>query len=201
MLCRKCGTKIEKEWKFCPGCGADIAIQLPRKIKRFGLPFRSLVDELNRRLKSGEETPRFRQVAGKHTPRKNGFSITIKTIPGSQPKIDIQTFGNMKNKSIARKIELPSEIKEKSCTPPYNPKETREPETKIKNLGNCTVITINLPGVKSGSDIRIKRFRESIELKAYSKDVLYFKILHLPNKGDLTHKSFKSGVLNLEFGQ
>jgi hypothetical protein len=53
-----------------------------------------------------------------------------------------------------------------------------------------------LPDVEREEDIEVKRFEQSIEIRARTKDKLYFKLL--PITGEIINKSFKDGVLKIE---
>lgn len=73
-----------------------------------------------------------------------------------------------------------------------------EPKTHVKNLGNRIVFEIKLPGVNP-DDAHLTELDESFEVKAYSKDAYYFKIITVPQGFSLADQYFESGKLVLKF--
>lgn len=59
-------------------------------------------------------------------------------------------------------------------------KAVEEPETWMERRDKKTIYRISLPGVKAG-DITLRKFKESLELKAYAKGKVYFKLLKIPS--------------------
>jgi len=55
----------------------------------------------------------------------------------------------------------------------------KEPNTKLKRLGNKIVYELEVPGVNNIDDILINRLENSIEIKALSKNNVYHKTLNL----------------------
>ncbi len=79
------------------------------------------------------------------------------------------------------------------------PKKTEEPECEVRPLEDRVVVEIKLPGVKSEKDIRVKELESSVEVKAMVKDKAFFKILTKPENRRIAGKSFRNGVLRIEF--
>jgi len=152
-------------------------------------------------------------MSAKPNIKKSGFSISIKTGSGMKPIVNIRTIGDVDKahleKEIANQfgIRVPksdfsirkdSELKEDLSNLKKIPTKTEEPEINIKRLPTEIIIETNLPDVKSVSDIEIKRFKESIEIRALTQDKLYFKIIQIPEEWRLEKKEFKDGKLRLE---
>ena len=76
--------------------------------------------------------------------------------------------------------------------------QKEEPKTNIRRLSDKVVYEIEVPGVKSIKDVSIIKLERSIEIKAYSKDKLYFKTIsiNLP----ITDYSLSEEKLILELG-
>lgn len=77
-------------------------------------------------------------------------------------------------------------------------KLTIEPKTLIKNFGNRIVFAIKLPSVDP-DDLKLTELDESFEVKAWSKDKAYFKIITVPQGFSLEDQYFENGKLVLEF--
>ena len=77
-------------------------------------------------------------------------------------------------------------------------KHAMEPKTSIKNLGNRMIFEIKLPGIDP-DDIHLTELDESYEIKAYSKDMSYFKIITVPQGFSLSDQYFENGKLVLDF--
>ena len=112
-------------------------------------------------------------------PRSDGISIIITPNTGMRPKIIRRT---LEKTVVKRPIKIP--------------KFTEEPETKIERSGKNQIINIRLPGVKH-EDIEVKRLENSIEIKAFTGDKAYFKLIPIPSNAAV-NKSFKDEMLKIE---
>jgi len=196
--CPACGKKVEKEFSYCPYCGAS----LEESEEEFEFrPFRIFED-------IDKEFERIDKMFGKDFfkfpkfERGGGISITIQSGTGMEPKIEVKTSGEYKKlePEIKRRLgikpaieEVEEEVEKK---PRRIPKVTEEPETKIEKIGNKQRIEIKLPDVKSEKDIEVRDLEQSIEVKAFAGDKAYFKLL--PIVGNVTKKEFKNGILRIE---
>jgi len=72
-----------------------------------------------------------------------------------------------------------------------------EPETKIKEMDGYIKIIMKLPGVKKVSDIKIKKLSESIEVRAYTKDVMYFKVIPIKKETKILENKFVNELLKI----
>jgi HSP20 family molecular chaperone IbpA len=194
--CRNCGNNVKDDWRFCPYCGEYLKKDI---FERF-LPFKHFEEiekEIDEELKRLDKMFKisFDIPKAKIKPKEfSGISITIKTETGKKPKIDVKTFGEYKKlEPEIRKKLMVYEGGEEKVKPP---KITEEPETEITKNKNKQIIKIKLPGVKSINDIEIKKLEQSIEIKAFAGDKLYFKLL--PIIGTITKKEFKDETLLLE---
>jgi hypothetical protein len=57
--------------------------------------------------------------------------------------------------------------------------EKHEPATNVRRLADRLIFEIEMPGVKSQSEISIKKLENSIEVKAITKNKAYFKIIQV----------------------
>jgi len=134
----------------------------------------------------------------------SGISISISTATGKKPEIRIKGFGPefkelLEVKEVGEKrrkeeIKQPKISEEKARKLAKLPK--KEAETKVRRLSNKIIYEIALPGVKRLDDVIINQLENSIEIKAFSKDKVYFKLLPL-NLPILNYK-LKKGKLILE---
>lgn len=112
-------------------------------------------------------------------PGGHGFSIQIQM--GGSPQ-NVLNNGNENEDSSdasAKKIKLPkSRISEKRAHE-FSKLPRHEPETKIRRMADKLVYEISLPGVRDEKDIAINKLQNSIEVKAFSKDKAYFKLIPL----------------------
>lgn len=185
MECKECGLELSEKWAFCARCGEKVNIS--EKID-------NVFDELNKEAErisqkiNNDDLLDMKPLFEKSN-RATGFSIKITNTKGEKPKIDVKKLGDANvslkkiKKSNSRKI----------------PKKVVNPRTKISRLPTGLIIEIELPGVESVEDIEIHEFAESIEIRAYSKNKMYFKILHIPKDIDLITKELNNGKLKLAF--
>jgi len=114
-----------------------------------------------------------------------GISISISTESGKKPSIKVKSFGNapefnemereIRQDMPGKKIEKIAEISEEKARKISKlPRE--EAETKVRRLSNKIFYEISIPGVKSMKDVIINRLENSIEIKAFSKDKVFFKL-------------------------
>ncbi len=77
------------------------------------------------------------------------------------------------------------------------PKVVEEPETKVEFENGTKVIKIEIPGVEKNEDVDIKTLPNSIEVKAYTGEKAYFKVIPLPPNYKLISRKFEPGRLVL----
>lgn len=215
--CPNCGRKVEGDWEFCPWCGYDLGTEdfnerINKLIKdSFNIFDFSIMDmdkEIEKFLKS--------------KPVKGGsLSITFQSGTGMEPKIEIKTSGEFKKlePEIKKQLGLEEKVKEISsfrgerektakkeesiekvhAAKPAErptPKVTEEPVTQMVQKGRKRKIIINLEGVKSLDDIDIRRIGNSLEIKAFAGDKVYFKVL--PFEGEIVSTKFKDSTLVID---
>lgn len=147
------------------------------------IDFESLMNDFGE--KSQELDKRTKEDIEKNTkrnsikPLKRGFSINISTINDGKPQIRINEFGNKQRTARTikptKKIEMPEMTEEKAKK--YTSLPKKEAETKVRRLSNKIIYEITLPGVKTIKNIFINKLENSIEIKAFSDDEAYFKLI------------------------
>ena len=211
--CPKCGKSIGKNFDFCPYCGIDLFD--PKKLEKdygllgkkdieeidniFGnmkLPFgfnmiaKKLMKELGKQMRKIDETQENIQPM-----KRTSISISISSGNGKPIRIIQRKPIKIKNKNKIKKESNLSEIDEKTAKKLAKlPKH--EAKTTVKRLSNKIIYEISLPEVKTIKDIIINKLENSIEIKAFSKDKAYFKIL--PVNLDILNYKLREGKLILE---
>lgn len=209
-VCLNCGEKIKEGWEFCPHCGEEIEIEKPREKERI-TPFGSIFGDIDKEFERidkmfGFDSFKLPSLKMKPGMKGGGVSITVQSGTGMEPKVEVKTYGEYKKlePELKRKLgvkpaieEVEEEKIEKKKREVKLPKVTEEPETEIQTIGKKQIISIKLPDVESEDDIEIKKLEQSIEVKAFADDKVYFKVI--PVFKDVTiSKKFKDGVLKIE---
>jgi hypothetical protein len=132
--------------------------------------------------------------------RKSGISINISMSNGKNPDIKISGFGpdlkNLKQETREKRIhksEISDEEAKKLAKLPR-----KEAETSVRRFSNKVVYEVAVPGIKNLKDIIINKLENSIEIKAFSKENAYFKLIPV-NLPILNYKLDKEKLI-LELG-
>ncbi|NOZ59986.1 MAG: zinc ribbon domain-containing protein [Euryarchaeota archaeon] len=168
MRCLRCGEPVRRRWNYCPNCGADLRRE--RAYERYPalLGFRGIFDEIDREFREIERMLRRLAMPGE---RRGGVSIRISSEPGKEPRVEVQTFGSLKNRNILPRLRARQR---------QPPRVTEEPETRVERRGNRVVYRLRMPGVESEEDVDVQRLRESVEVRGYARDRAYFTLFTLP---------------------
>ena len=192
--CKRCGERLEKDFAFCPYCG----FTQERKKDDFWndgfldefdfnslfskFPFGNLMQEIEKQFREIDKTIKKEPI--ERMPRESGISISISSSDFGKPVIKVRKIGKGEQiplqiksmggepKEVQHKIEE-KEIERISRLP------RKEAETKVRRLTDKIVYEIELPGVESLKNISISKLENSIEVKAFTKDKAYFKLIPL----------------------
>lgn len=211
MKCKRCNNEIKENWSFCPVCGtpkSDIEA-MPIKFnfsegplkfnftegmdfdEDFEEVFSEAVKEVDKILKTmgfpGSMNITVKTNRPVQTTNKP-LRITNKPVRIINRQLQAQARPQASVKKQIRHIEQPQRIV----------KTAEEPETKMQTAGNTLSIEVKVPGVTSLRDILIKKLKESIEIRAYAGDKLYFKVIPIAETADVVEKKFVNGILALE---
>jgi len=220
-FCPYCGYDIKRDYeeKNFGFLGRDDNIDFPdldfgmRMPFGFNRIFSSLLKQIDKQFKEldkeiGRDIEKTKKFTKKPGIMSSGLSISISTGTGKKPEIKIRGFGpefeNLDRKIIAKekpekfkkfpKTEISEEIAKKIAKLPRE-----EAETKVRRLSNKIIYEISLPGVKRIKDIIINQLENSIEIKAFSKEKVYFKLL--PISLPIQNYKLQKGKLILELKQ
>ena len=192
--CPGCREKVEKKFRYCPYCGIsfrqneekedfgmlgkeDFMPELEQELNQgFRMPFgidkimNSLIKQLEKEMNNAERNS-----------GSQGFKIQISAgNPQSKKMPAQQEIINLSNEEAERRRKLPR----------------TEAESNIRRLSDRIVYEVNVPGVKSGKDVIITKLEDSIEIKAYSKDKCFVKVI--PFKVEVIGYYLKDNTLFLE---
>lgn len=219
--CARCGRKIEKEFEFCPSCGANLGRERDEKdfgflgkddgfgdffkmpigfgMSGFGGLFNSLLKQIDKQFKEMDKQISNEKINKPAEIRKfpgSGISISISTSTGKQPEIKIKGFGpEAKELKQIREAKITNEISDEEARK-LSKLPKKEAEAKVRRLSNKIVYEVELPGVKSIKDVVINKLENSIEIKAFSKDSAYFKFI--PVNLPILNYKLEEGKLILE---
>lgn len=217
--CPGCGKKISKKYGFCPYCGfnfekeqderdygmlgkddnfPDFGIKMPfgfdkifsTLMKQMDKQFQQIDKEMGKEF-GQEKMPKI---------KPSGISISISTSSGESPKIRINGL-NPQMKIIEGKPEKPVKIVQPEISNEQMKKLAKLPreeaETTVRRLSSKIIYEISLPGVKSLKDVFINRLENSIEIKAFSQDKIYVKLI--PINLPILNYNLEEEKLILEF--
>jgi len=185
-VCRSCREKIKDSWDFCPYCG--------RRISKTRDGFFGDIDREFERMDKLFEDSKPSVFRIKPVIKGTGITITVHTGRDMEPKINVRRLGGH------RKIEPQMN---RLAVGPAGSESARsghlaeEPKTEIKRSGNRQSVIIHLPDVKDERDVEIKILEQSIEVRAYSKDKSYFKLIPI-QRASYVNKEFRNGILRLD---
>lgn len=204
--CSNCSKSIEKSWSFCPHCGTHVPKSKVKNLFSVGMEdvFDKMFQEIHEQMfqsffkpqKHDYKEPIMDNRGKFSAPQVKGFSIKISQDSSTgAPQINVQEMGS-------------SAAKYKQLVPHHHhhkkrpiPKATIEPKTESNKLPGKQLVDIDLSGVKSMDDIDIIEGEESVEIRAYKGDTLYFKILQIEPNQTIQHREFKNSKLHLEIGR
>ncbi len=109
-------------------------------------------------------------------PGGHGFSIQI-NMNSSPPEVFSEEGEDEESRKNIKQPRLPSSRISEADAEKHSKLPRKEPETSVRRLTDKIVYEISLPGVKNEKDITINKLQNSIEIKAFSKDKAYFKLI------------------------
>jgi hypothetical protein len=206
--CPQCGNKVEKKFSFCPWCGLDMDnkdedefFSPDFNMGNMGFPFNTIFKQLGKNLE--KEFKNMDKISMGPEKKAHGISIKISTGNSGNPVIKI---GNIEDKKIdnemgnmiapvkkarIKQINISEDEAKKFAKLPH-----REPLTNVRRLADRIIYEIELPGVTDTKNIRINKMHNSIEIRAYSDDAAFLKLI--PVALPIIRHAFEKGKLTLE---
>lgn len=189
--CFNCSRKIEKNFIFCPYCGENIKREEDGRnfgflgiddevdglnmMPGFNGLFNNLMKELSRQLNDSNSF-------------EKGISVNLNSL-GGKPIIRVKQLNGKQEMKINNSLSEEQIMKRKAL-----PK--KEAEASVRRMSNKLIYEISLPGVKSMNNILINKLENGIEIRAFSEDTSYFKIL--PVNLPIVNYGFDKNKLVLE---
>ena len=209
--CSKCGKRIDEKYDFCPYCGnrfnsgkeedwgmlgkndffpSGNEIKLP---VGFNALFNSLIKNLSKELDNELRNKSFGENTKKIS--KDGVSISISTFGNGPPRIKVANLGNKKlnQEEVEKKFDSKIFTKEQAKKFSGLPKE--EPKTNVRRLSNKVVYEVEIPKA-AAEDVSIVKLENSIEIKAFSKNKAFKKLI--PINLPIRNYKITNGKLVLE---
>ncbi len=200
LKCKSCNGKIKKNFNFCPHCGFSLKsrkisnkggiIGMNDMIKDIKMPFglNTIMKSLAKQLDKEIGTLNFNNPQESNNPPR-GFKIQIST---GKPSIN-----NLQQEVIPKQqlIEEVNQISKKELLRRKNLEKVK-PISTIRRLPEGLIYEISVPGIKNKKEISVINLENSIEIKAYSKDKCYEKII--PIKSEIISYKIKDGKILLK---
>jgi HSP20 family molecular chaperone IbpA len=175
--CRSCGEKVERKFNYCPWCGGPLKVGEDRD--DFGM----LGRDDSRRIQEDMKLPfgmekimgslvkqLEKQMGDMNFDEKNGFPKGIKIQIARRPT------GQVVQKKMPRSKVV--EVSEKENERRARLKKV-EAKSRVKRLGDMIIYEIETPGLKKKEDVVITELATGLEIRAYSKDKCYMKVIPL----------------------
>jgi len=103
MQCPVCGTKIDKEWGFCPRCGSRVSGDFFDEIfSRMRKELAEMNKLLEKDIEAFDLSPWFKDM---DRPKKSGFTIKIVQAGDRKPDISVRTFGDVDKGKLRKEID------------------------------------------------------------------------------------------------
>lgn len=173
MKCRICGNELADRWNYCPFCGAHKNFELEK----------SFEEVLNLFEKS------FRDLLGvdfSGAPGK-GFIVEVSQERGV-PKVNIR--------ELVEEREIEDEANANTGANALRNIDAVEPKVEVRGGGKT--VEVYLPGVDSENEVHLKKFENSVEVRAAAGEKTYFAIIPNVRSRFMKHK-FEKGLLTLSF--
>jgi HSP20 family molecular chaperone IbpA/RNA polymerase subunit RPABC4/transcription elongation factor Spt4 len=199
IYCRKCGSELRENWKFCPSCGSENMFSYSDMFSDLDVYLDSIQKKLfsNLNARSFESDFEFLNLKNDFKTQKKGFTMSL-NMENGKPVVTIKTFGDVKPEEINKELGKMGIKSGRISGKSVSDKKSEEPKTQINRLPNKVVVKLELPGVLA-KDITIELFSESIEVKALAEDKIFYKIIQIDRGWKLISKEFKNKTLELVF--
>jgi len=193
LRCSRCGSKVMKDWNYCPYCGEKIS--RTQKFLTFGGEdlwdmLMNAVQDSFRLLFNMEQ-----QQEGDEDATMNNMAFPLGGVLQIRIRSEEMREEEEKNEDERR------EMRKREEKLMRNVKEVKEPESTIVEKGKKVQVTLETPGVKDKDDVLVDQHYESTEVRAFDKKkkTMYFKIINIPRGYKLIEKDVKKGKTILIF--
>ena len=169
--CPNCKTGVKGEWNFCPECGIMLRVYEDGEV--IGLNDLTVLNTID-------------------IPKTGGISIYVNSNEPGTPEIRVSAFGDFKKyepelKRIMRTYEGQSK---------KIPAVIEEPESVLKRKKNRITIRVRMPEVGE-KDIVVSKYENSVEVKGYTGNKLYYTSFEVPNNSEIMSKKLTKDIFTL----
>jgi len=205
QTCQRCNNKTSKKHDFCPYCGFCFREkdEFFEPSFNMGFPFNTIFKQLEKQIEKqfkeiDQQMPTF-QEEKKPKIMTEGISISISSA-GGQPVIKVKNLGNVNRaQDQSEKIKEAKKEQIQKITPEqveqFSKLPKEEPQTSVRRLTDKIVYELDMPEVKK-ENVIITRLQNSIEIKAFTKDKAFFKLI--PISLPIIKSQLSEGKLILE---
>lgn len=209
IMCESCGSKISKNYSFCPHCG-DTLFDTEEESENFGFLGR---DDHQRKI--FEDSPirglgiMDKMINSMMANLAKSFEKQIGEAKNDSDNTKIETFPN----GIKITIGPTSQLNSKSSKKPQENKISRKitdkqlsrmaglprvaAKTSVKRLADKLIYELDAPGTKSQEDIFISKLESGYEVKAISEKKIY--VNSIPVNLPIKKASLAESKIVLEF--
>ena len=126
------------------------------------------------------------------TLKTGGISIYVDSQNREKPEIKVSTFGDFKKyeSELKRRMGVYNELRKKT------PAIIEEPESVLRRNRNKITIKVRMPGITE-KDIKVNKYENSIEVRGYSTDKLYYTSFEVPNNSEILSKNLIEDIFTL----
>ncbi|NPE26929.1 hypothetical protein HNV12_02915 [Methanococcoides sp. SA1] len=178
--CRGCGEKVERKFNYCPWCGAGLKAGAKRDSGMIGSSDVGNLFQGEAKLPFG-----LNKMVGslvKQLEKEMG-NMDLGNVRGVPKGFKIQIGGKMPNGVIPQKVEAKKKIENVIVSEAEGKRRRKlkkvDAISKVKRFGDLIVYEIEAPGVMDKKDVVISELESGLEIRAYSKDVCYVKVIPL----------------------
>ncbi len=170
--CPNCKTEVKKDWNFCPHCGVMVNTYKRGEV--------TAVDDLA-------------TLNIMETPKQGGISIYVNSHNSENPEVRVSAFGDFK--------KYESELKRRmgvldSKNAKRDPEIIKEPESILKRDKRKITVKVRVPELKE-ENIKVRKYENSIEIKGYAGNKLYYSSFEVPNNSEIVNRSLNEGIFTL----
>lgn len=178
--CSSCAKQVEKKFSFCPYCG--LSFKERQENEDFGMLGRNdSREELREELRLPRGMEKIMNSLIKQLEKQMGNMDSFE--PGKMPRGFSVRISTGKPKEIKQVVKRPVKIAEEPIAlEEKNRRNTLkkiEALYKIKRLGDKIIYEIDAPGIQKKSDVVITKLESGIEIKVYTADACYVKVIPL----------------------
>jgi len=182
--CPSCAKKIGRKFSFCPHCG--VSFRARQEKENFGMLGREDMRPLNEK-KEVKLPFGMNKIVGsliKQLEKQMG-DLGPGAVGGNPKGFKIRiSSGKPQVRQVVRREDVPQVAEEKMIIS-REENERRaglprvEVKSKVRRIGDQIIYELETSGIGSRGDVVISQLEQGIEVKAYSKDKCYVKIIPL----------------------